>query len=70
MDTNELFYIATPAWDDGRGDEINDNTELWLNNQIPTDFYLDFLQEKHDYVENVIGLYEQIINNAMNGRFI
>ncbi len=70
MDTDELFYIATPAWDEGRGDEINDNTQLWLDNQLPTDTYLDFLQEKHDYVEDVLKHYELILHNAMNGRFI
>ncbi len=70
MDTDELFYIATPAWDEGRGDEINDHTQLWFDNELPTDTYLDFLQEKHDYVELVLSKYERMLNNAINGRFI
>ncbi|MGB3514670.1 MAG: hypothetical protein WBA93_36760 [Microcoleaceae cyanobacterium] len=68
MNIDELFYIATPTWDEGRGDEINDNTQLWLNDQLPTDTYLDFLQERHDYVEKVLNIYELVLNSAINGR--
>ena len=56
--SDEIFYVATNSELVDLGFLVNSQTQLWLDGELPTDTYLDFLDQEWENPEVVLREYE------------